>query len=94
MKAGHVKTPKDTEEVSLHAGQKRGERSKKRGNTPLWKGKAENELAKRLANLWRRVNITKKAHAGRGQELKWEIPGDESFPDCSDRRRIDPLNQW
>jgi hypothetical protein len=38
------------------------------------KGLAENELAKRLANLWRRVNIAKKAHAGRGQEFKWEIP--------------------
>ena len=27
-----------------------------------------------LANPWKRTNITKKAHARRGQETKWEIP--------------------
>jgi hypothetical protein len=27
-----------------------------------------------LATLWRGKRITKKAHAGRGQETKWEIP--------------------
>jgi hypothetical protein len=32
-------------------------------------------LEKRIANLWRRKKITKKARAGRGQESKWEIPG-------------------
>jgi hypothetical protein len=30
--------------------------------------------AKRLANLWRRVNVRKNARAVRGQEIKWEIP--------------------
>ena len=29
---------------------------------------------KTLANQWNRKKITKKAHAGRGQETKWEIP--------------------
>jgi hypothetical protein len=29
---------------------------------------------KRLANLWSRQRITKKAHAGRGLETIWEIP--------------------
>jgi hypothetical protein len=33
-------------------------------------------LEKRLANLWSRKKIMKKAHAGRGQEPKWEIPVD------------------
>jgi hypothetical protein len=31
-------------------------------------------LKKRLANLWSRKKITKKAHASRGLETKWEIP--------------------
>jgi hypothetical protein len=30
-------------------------------------------LEKGLANLWSRKRITKKAHAGRGQETKWEM---------------------
>jgi hypothetical protein len=43
---------------------------------PLYQGKAENDLAKRLANPWRRVKIGKKARAVpvRGQEIKWKIP--------------------
>jgi hypothetical protein len=28
-----------------------------------------------LANRWNRKRIAKKAHAGRGQETIWEIPG-------------------
>jgi hypothetical protein len=36
---------------------------------------AENGLEKGLANLWSRKKITKKAHAGRGQETKWEMSG-------------------
>jgi hypothetical protein len=31
-------------------------------------------MVKRFANVWRRVNITQKAHAGLGQEPKWEMP--------------------
>jgi hypothetical protein len=27
-----------------------------------------------FANPWKRRNITKKAHAGRGQETQWETP--------------------
>jgi hypothetical protein len=30
-------------------------------------------LKKRLATLWSRKKITKKAHAGRGHETKWEM---------------------
>jgi hypothetical protein len=30
-------------------------------------------LEKRLANLWSRKIIAKKARAGRGQESKWEM---------------------
>ena len=41
---------------------------------PLCQGKAENEPAKRLAKLWRRVNIKKKARAVRGRKIKREIP--------------------
>jgi hypothetical protein len=40
---------------------------------PSARGKAENGLAKRLANLWRRANMKKEARAVRGQEVKWEI---------------------
>jgi hypothetical protein len=35
--------------------------------------KIEGGQEKGLANLWSRKRITKKAHAGRGQEAKWEI---------------------
>jgi hypothetical protein len=35
--------------------------------------KTENGLENGLASLWRRKRITKKALAGRGQEIKWEI---------------------
>ena len=41
-------------------------------------------MAKRLANLWKRNKVKKKAHAGRGQEIKWEIPANEAS-----RRAID-----
>jgi hypothetical protein len=36
--------------------------------------KAEGGLEKGLATLWSRKKNTKKAHAGRGPEAKWEIP--------------------
>jgi hypothetical protein len=41
--------------------------------TPLCKRKIDGEPEKMLANLWSRRKITKKAHAGRGQEIEWEI---------------------
>jgi hypothetical protein len=31
-------------------------------------------VEKWLANLCRRVKVKKNAHAGRGEEIKWEIP--------------------
>ena len=49
--------------------------------------KTEGGQEKGLANLWSRKKITKKAHAGRGQEAKWEM----SIEDCpgvsKDQRR-------
>jgi hypothetical protein len=41
---------------------------------PLCRRKTESGLENGLANLWKRKNITKKPHACRGQETKWEIP--------------------
>ncbi|HTV61986.1 MAG TPA: hypothetical protein VMH30_05395 [Verrucomicrobiae bacterium] len=39
----------------------------------------EGGLKKRLASLLLKKKITKIAHAGRGQEIKWEIPVDICF---------------
>jgi hypothetical protein len=39
----------------------------------LYLRKAEGGLEKGLANRWSRKRITKKAHAGRGKESRWEI---------------------
>jgi hypothetical protein len=35
--------------------------------------KTEGRTENRLANVWRRKRMTKKAHAARGQEIKWGI---------------------
>jgi hypothetical protein len=43
-------------------------------------GGLEKRLKERLVNLWSRKKITKKAHAGRGPETKWEIPIDSETP--------------
>jgi hypothetical protein len=51
-----------------------GNRHSKMAEHPLCQGKAENDLAKRLANPRRRANMKKEARAVRGQEIKWEIP--------------------
>jgi len=40
---------------------------------PTCQRKTEGGLEKGLANLWSRKKITKKAHAGRGHEIKWEM---------------------
>jgi hypothetical protein len=40
-------------------------------------------LQKWLANLWSRKKITKKVHAGRGQQTKWETPGYYFFAECA-----------
>jgi hypothetical protein len=34
-----------------------------------------------LVNLWSRKKINKKAHAGRGQEIKWKIPDQMGNPE-------------
>jgi hypothetical protein len=47
-------------------------------NRPRCPRKTQGGLEKGLANLWRGKRITKKAHAGHGQETKWEIP-DKDF---------------
>ena len=73
MKAERVKTTETTEEVSSHPGEKRAWEPKNASKHPVFQRKAEDGLEKRLANLWRGKNITKKAHAGRGQESKWEM---------------------
>jgi hypothetical protein len=39
----------------------------------------EGGLKKRLASLLLKKKIMKDAHAGRGQEIKWEIPVDICF---------------
>ena len=74
MKAEHVKTPETTEEVSSHPGEKGVESQKKASKHPLCQRKTEGGLEKGLVNLWSRQKIMKKAHAGRGQDTKWEIP--------------------
>jgi putative transposase len=43
-------------------------------NAPCAREKRMANWEKRLAKLWRRTSFTKKAHAGHGQEPKWEIP--------------------
>jgi hypothetical protein len=43
----------------------------------LWCSRqTEADWEKRFANLCRKLKVKKKAHAGRGQEIKWEIPID------------------
>jgi hypothetical protein len=44
-------------------------------NIPCARERPRGGLENGLAKLWRRKKITKKAHAGRGQETKWEISG-------------------
>jgi hypothetical protein len=46
----------------------------------LWQRKTEGDWKKGLANMWGGKKITKKAHAGRGQETKWEIPVKDIHP--------------
>jgi hypothetical protein len=76
MKAERVKTPATTEEVSSHPGEKGHWIKKWHRNTLLCHKETENGLEKGLANLWSRMKmskITKKAHAGHGQETIWEM---------------------
>jgi hypothetical protein len=56
------------------SGRKKVWEPKKASEPPLCQRKAEGGLENGLANLWRRKRITKRAHAVREQEIKWEIP--------------------
>jgi len=66
-----MKTTEITEEVSSHPGEKGRWQHKKASGHPLCQRKTEVGPENGLANLWGRRKITKKAHAGRGQETKW-----------------------
>ena len=74
MKADRIKTTATTEEVSSHPGENGHWRQKWRPEHPLAPGKKPMADWKILANRWSRRKIKKDAHAGRGQEAKWEIP--------------------
>jgi hypothetical protein len=69
-----MKTMESTEEVSSHRVEKRVKRHKSQRSATLCQRKTGGELKKRLADPWSGKRITKKAHVGRGQETKWEIP--------------------
>ncbi|MGD0413327.1 MAG: hypothetical protein ABSC18_16670 [Verrucomicrobiota bacterium] len=71
MKAAYPKTPENTEQVSSHPAEKALGR-KKGIETPLCQRKTEGGLEKRVANFLNGRKITKKAHAGRAHESKWE----------------------
>jgi len=71
-----MKTTETKEEVSSHPGEKGIGYPKRHRTTPLCQSKTGHgltKLKKGLASLWRGKSITKTAHAGRGQETKWEM---------------------
>jgi hypothetical protein len=59
---------------AIDAARWRGVGTQKSIGTPSVQVKNPERTGKWLANLWSGKKITKKAHAGRGQEPKWEIP--------------------
>ena len=73
--------------------EKKGIGAKKAQKHPVCQRKIEGGVAKRLANVWRRVNIKKKARAVRGQEIKWEIPDENgtihNLPECKGQRTLE-----
>jgi hypothetical protein len=71
-----MKTMETTEEVPSDGMEKRVERRKWRQIAPCAREKPMADWEKALANPWSRKKITKKSHAGRGQETIWEIPID------------------
>lgn len=74
-----MKTTVAAEKVSSHPGEKRALEPQKASEHPRCQRKTEDGLGKRLANLanlWRRNILKKKAHAGRGPEIKWEMSAD------------------
>jgi hypothetical protein len=76
-----MKTMETMEAVSSDGMEKRVERRNWRQIAPCAREKPR-DAKKVLANLWSRQRITKKAHAGRGPEVIWEIPGN-MFPGSS-----------
>jgi hypothetical protein len=82
-----METTETTGAVSSHGVKKRVKRVDRRESkwgTPFAREKQsglERGPNKRLANLWSRKKITKKAQAGRGHETEWEIATNE--PDCN-----------
>jgi hypothetical protein len=69
-----MKTTETAEEVSSHPGEKRRWEHKKVSEHPLCQRITGMDWKKVLANLWNRKRIAKKANAGHGLEIKWEIP--------------------
>jgi hypothetical protein len=65
--------------VSSHVVEKRVKWRKSQLNAPCAREKSRADWKKGLANLWSSKKITKKAHAGRKQETKWEMLVDRSF---------------
>jgi hypothetical protein len=93
-----MKTMETTEEVSLHPGENGLASQKKLRNSPVPKNN-RNDWKKVLANRWNRKRITKKAHAGRGQETIWEmsdylmVKGIAPRPDLNTEGKNIQLNQ-
>ena len=68
-----MKTLETTEEVSSHPGENGRSDPRKASKHPCAKRITGADWKKVLANLWSRKKITKKAHARRWQETKWEM---------------------
>jgi hypothetical protein len=92
-----MKTTTTTEEVSSNGMKMCVERRNWRQIAPCASEKPNLDRKKRLASIWTRqriTKITKKAHAGRGPENKWEIPGKnnterlESHRGCEDNQNF------
>jgi hypothetical protein len=77
MKEETQQSQKNTEnhgEGVFASGGKACEKAQIAAQRPLCHEKTEGGLEKGLANMWSGKRITKRAHAGRWQETKWEIP--------------------
>lgn len=68
-----MKTMEKTEEVSYNPMEKGAWEPKMASGHSLCQRNTDGGLGKRVANLWSRTKVTKKAHAGRRQESKLEM---------------------